>query len=88
MLMREPFTVGEEVLLTVGWPDKGDFDQLHTAVIAATYDRVLSRLSADDLRGESPDCLTTEAVPFVLGAIYRRVFAPEDVVTVVKFKHS
>jgi len=87
-VMREPFVVGEEVLLTVGWPEKGDLEPLHTATVEATYDRVLSRLSAEDLGGESPDCVTTEAVPFVLGAIYRRVFGSEDVVTVIKFKHT
>jgi hypothetical protein len=88
MPAREPFQRGEEVLLTTGWPEKGNFEQLHTATILATYDRVLSQLSVEDLRGESPDCLMPEAVPFVLGAIYRRTLAPEDLVTIIKFKHN
>lgn len=86
--MHQPFIAGEEVLLTVGWPEKDEFQSLHTATIEATYDRVLSLLSAEDLRGESPDCLTTEAVPFVLGAIYRRIFNQDDVVTIIKFRHT
>jgi hypothetical protein len=85
---RVRFERGEEVILTVGWPEKGDYEQLHTATIEETYDRVLSQLSVEDLRGESPDCLTPEAVPYVLGAIYRKTLAPADLVTVIKFKHN
>ncbi len=85
---RVRFETGEEVMLTVGWPEKGDFEQLHTATIEATYDRTLSQLSREDLRGESPDCLVPAAVPYVLGAIYRTILSPEDLVTVIKFKHN
>jgi|GEM_PF-1024904 len=88
MSAREPFQTGEEVLLTVAWPENGDLEPLYTATIEATYDRVLSELSGEDLRGESPDCLTPEAVPFVLGAIYRKVLGPEELVTVIKFRHK
>jgi hypothetical protein len=49
--------------------------------------RQISELKAEDLVGESPDCVTREAVPLVLSAIYRTVVGENDKVTIVRFNH-
>ncbi len=82
------FQVGEKVMLTVGWPDDEHFETLHPAIIEQVYQKRLAELSLEDLAGESPDCVTVSAVPYVLGAIYRKILNSDDRVLVVKFKHS
>jgi len=75
-------------MLTVGWPDEKHFEALHPAKIEMVYEKKLVELNEEDLAGESPDCLAVNAVPYVLGAIYRKILKSEDSVLVIKFKHS
>ena len=75
-------------MLTVGWPDEKHLEELHTAIIESVQEKQLSELSENDLAGESPDCLAVNAVPYVLGAIYRKVLSLDDSVVIIKFRHS
>ncbi|MFZ1049279.1 MAG: hypothetical protein WBP65_12720 [Candidatus Sulfotelmatobacter sp.] len=85
---KQRFQLGEKVMLTVGWPDEKHFEALHPAKIEMVYEKKLVELTEEDLAGESPDCLAVNAVPYVLGAIYRKILKSEDSVLVIKFKHS
>ena len=85
-LHRPTFQVGDRCVLTVGWQET-DAKQLHEVHVRAIYEKKLKDLSADDFRGESPDCQSVEASQLVLGAIYRQVVSAEDSVWVVKFEH-
>jgi hypothetical protein len=82
------FSAGEEVLLTVGWPESGSPEVLHSALVESTYQKRIRDLNPHDLEGESPDCTSRDAVKYVLGAIYRRVLSDDDFVDVVKFRHA
>jgi hypothetical protein len=84
---RHRFSPGETVMLTVGWPDEKQFEELHTATIETVREKKLADLTENDLAGESPDCLAVNAVPYVLGAIYRAVLKADDPVVVIKFRH-
>jgi hypothetical protein len=75
-------------MLTVGWPEEKHFEELHTATIESVQKKRLAELTENDLAGESPDCLAVDAVPYVLGAIYRKVLTVDDAVVVIKFRHS
>lgn len=77
---------GEIVRLTIGWSEPGD-RLIHSARITKVYKKALRQLVAEDLEGESPDCQNLEAVPFVIGCIYRKVLSGDDLVTIVKFQH-
>jgi len=77
---------GEIVNLTVGWTES-ECRVLHSAQILRIYERAIDSLGLADLEGESPDCSAPEAVPLVLGCIYRKQLTGTDVVSVVKFKH-
>ena len=83
MQMRED----SEALLTIGW-DEVAVTPLHIVTIEKVYSRRIDQLDAKDFDGESPDCKTAETALLVLGAIYRRILAPQDVIWVVKFRHS
>ena len=80
------YAPGEIVNLTVGWSEPGG-RIIHKAEILKVYSKALRELVVGDLEGESPDCLSPEAVPFVIGCIYRKVLSGTDLVTIVKFKH-
>jgi hypothetical protein len=84
----QSFESGEDVILSVGWPETGSLEDLHGAKIERVYLKRIRDLGAEDLRGESPDCITQEAVPYVLGAIYRRMVHLDDEVSVIKFCHN
>ncbi len=75
-------------MLTIGWPDEKRFEELHVAVIETVREVRLADLTENDLAGESPDCLAVDAVPYVLGAIYRTTLKADDRVMVIKFSHS
>jgi hypothetical protein len=81
------FEPREVVALTVGWPETGIIETLHSVVIERSYQKRIDELNASDLEGESPDCRSREAVKYVLGAIYRKVVQDHDLVNVIKFKH-
>jgi hypothetical protein len=85
---KQQFQPGETVMLTVGWPDEKHFEELHSATIESVQRKKLAELTENDLVGESPDCLAVNAVPYVLGAIYRRVLNVDDSVVVIKFRHT
>ena len=75
-------------MLTTGWPDEKRFEELHPATIESVQEKKIAELTENDLVGESLDCLAVIAVPYVLGAIYRKVLTPDDSVVVIKFRHS
>lgn len=83
---REALSPGDEVMLTLGWTET-EAKRLHRVRISAAYERVAKDLRPEDFQGESPDCQEPEGTRLVLGAIYRRVVAPTDVIWVIKFEH-
>jgi len=85
---EKDFEEGEKVLLTVGWHESQGFEKVHPAIIERVYEKKVSELEPNDFEGESRDCLTRDAVPLVLSAIYRRVVGPEDIIRIIKFKHA
>lgn len=76
-----------EALLTIGW-DEIATTPLHIITIEKIYSRRIIQLDTKDFDGESPDCKTPETALLVLGAIYRKILTAEDVIWVVKFRHS
>lgn len=85
-LGKADYLPGDIVNITVGWTET-ESRVLHKAEILNVYQKAVDELNSVDLEGESPDCLTPEAVPFVLGCIYRRPLSRADSISVVKFKH-
>jgi hypothetical protein len=73
-------------MLTIGWTDD-EAKPLHTVRISAAYIRAARDLKREDFEGESPDCQEPEATRLVLGAIYRRVVVPTDLIWIIKFEH-
>ncbi len=85
-LGKSDYLPGEIVNITVGWTE-AECRILYKAEILQVYQKAINALSFEDLEGESPDCLTPEAVPYVLGCIYRKQLSSADSVSVVKFRH-
>jgi hypothetical protein len=77
---------GQIVNLTVGWAET-EHRVLHRAEIIKVYQKEVSTLDSEDLSGESPDCLSSAAVPLVLSCIYRKNVTNTEIVTVIKFRH-
>jgi hypothetical protein len=77
---------GARLRLTCGWNAENavecgnvEVDEVRAAPIRS--------LRNDDLVGESPDCLTVAALPYVLSAIYRRIVTESDVVTIIGWSY-
>src|SRR5947209_4443094 len=82
-----PFTAGDAVTITSGWAEAAA-DVVRSGRIEAVYERRIQELTPEDLRGESPDCLSAAAAQLVLGCIYRTALLPESTVWVVKFAYD
>lgn len=79
-------SAGSEATLTIGWTED-DSKPLHKILITKIYSKKINDLTSEDFCGESPDCQTPETTRLVLGAIYRKVLSPDDLIWVVKFEH-
>jgi len=77
---------GELLTLTCGWAVNESVG-LAKIKILDIRSAPVSSLKNEDLKGESPDCLTVEALPYVLSAIYRRVVSEHDTVTVIRWAY-
>ncbi len=77
---------GAIVKLTCGW-NPTDAVVLAKIKIMDVFSAPIASLKDEDLLGESPDCLTVVAVPYVLSAIYRKVVNESDVVTVIRWAY-
>jgi len=84
---RTKFAVGDLVMLTIGWSENENNLKLYKVQIQEVYYKRIKDLNNDDLDGESPDCTSNKAIPFVISAIYRKVVSDEDYVTVIKWKY-
>jgi len=72
--------------LTCGWtPRKASV--LGQIKVLDAFSKPIKLLRNEDLKGESPDCLTVEAIPYVLSAIYRKVVTENDIVTVIRWAY-
>lgn len=78
---------GEKVKITVGW-NPPEVTTVCRAIIADIQLKKIRELKNQDLIGESPDCDTKEAVPYVLSAIYRKVVTDEDYVTLIRWHYD
>lgn len=85
-LGKSDYASGEIVDVTVGWTEP-ESRILAQAEILSVYQKATEDLNSADLEGESPDCLTPAAVPFVLGCIYRQTLSGKSIVSVVKFRY-
>jgi len=77
---------GTVVGLTCGWT------ATHAVVlgnirIVDVFCVPIRSLKDTDLEGESPDCLSVAAVPYVLSAIYRKIVTDSDHVTVIRWDY-
>ena len=79
------FTKGEIVSITTGWSEDSCIE-LFKAKIISIETRKINELNEEDLEGESPDCKSIDAIPYVIGCIYRKVLASSDEIKVIKFK--
>jgi len=77
---------GELLTLTCGWSGN-DAVELGKIKVLDIYSASIGSLKDEDLNGESPDCLTVEALPYVLSAIYRKVVSEQDIVTVIRWAY-
>jgi hypothetical protein len=78
---------GALVELTCGW-DPTEAIVLGQIKITDVFSVPIASLSDEDLVGESPDCLSVAAVPYVLSAIYRKVVNESDIVTVIRWAYA
>jgi hypothetical protein len=72
--------------LTCGW-NPTDSMMLGQIRITDVFCVPIKSLKDVDLEGESPDCLSVAAVPFVLSAIYRKIVTQSDLVTVIRWDY-
>lgn len=77
---------GELLTLSCGWA-VNESVELAKIKILDIRSAPISSLKDEDLKGESPDCRTVEALPYVLSAIYRRVVSEQDLVTVIRWAY-
>ncbi len=75
---------GQVLNLTCGWNESQSL-ALGRVMITGVWVAPISSLKDSDLDGESPDCLTTKAVPYVLSAIYRQIVSPKDTITMLQW---
>lgn len=77
---------GQVFTLTCGWTENNTV-VVGRAMILDVLVAPLSSLKDSDLDGESPDCLTVKAVPYVLSAIYRQVVSADDTITMLQWTY-
>lgn len=77
---------GKILTLTCGWNEQ-EATELGKIKVLDVMVAPIRNLKDSDLVGESPDCLTVEAVPYVLSAIYRKVITKDDIVTLVRWDY-
>lgn len=80
------FNIGDTVQLTVGWNEQKKLP-LWKARITHVFCKKIYELTPFDFFGESPDCQTEAAIPYVLSSIYHTVVTDTDKVTVIKWKY-
>ena len=77
---------GDLVKLTYSWNPQEAVMLGHVRIVDV-FSVPIRSLKNEDLEGESPDCKTTQAVPYVLSAIYRKVVTEDDIVTVIRWNY-
>jgi hypothetical protein len=77
---------GSIIKLTCGWNPQ-EAVLLGDVRIVEVLSEPIGALKDEQLDGESPDCQTVAAVPFVLSAIYRKVVTESDIVTVIRWTY-
>lgn len=79
------FLKGEIISVTIGW-SKEDYFELFKARISSIYTKKIKDLNKKDLAGESPDCISPEAIQYVVSCIYKKIISPNNKVTIIKFE--
>jgi hypothetical protein len=84
---RSEYHVGDIITITVGWGKENEPKEIGKAQITNVQYKTMRNIAENDLEGESPDCSSKEAIPYVLSAIYQRVLTESDFVTIIHWKY-
>lgn len=86
---RSEFHVGDIVTITIAWDDSNEKNIMsinNVKIIDVVYKQI-QNITDNDLIGESPDCISSKALPYVLSGIYRTLVKDNDFVTILRWKY-
>jgi len=83
---RHEYFPNDNIEISVGW-NLNSVKILKQGIIESVVIKKIKDLSPNDLVGESPDCLSTDAVKYVLGSIYKKNVSDESVISIIKWRY-